>query len=225
MSGSSLIRIPPWRSLTDEQCRSHAPGRAEIPASLAGRALALVEWVQGKGAVSNEAPGIPRNPQGLYGHDHSGPPYGTAIRHPMAVMGGNNGTAWTRRTGAGIQFQPFIVGGSTQRILSVRCPLWVRAFSPSEKAPYSRAYLRFRALNTSAGTITLTVRVRHPGGSTETGTVSVSTTSFVSYALAAPFLRLEPGEHVLDISFSSSSTSILTRLSGLSVGQTALRSH
>jgi hypothetical protein len=80
-------RIVDNRLLTDDEVRSEAYGLHYIAAALAGGTAWLYELASGE-AASSDGAATPPNPQGQTGWDLSGPPWGPAIRHPIAWLGG-----------------------------------------------------------------------------------------------------------------------------------------
>lgn len=129
--------------LTDDRFCSEAIGRNDILGSLAGRARFLYELLTGQNPFPAELPASTPNPQGKLGHDHSGPPWGTAFLHPVAWWSG-------QKADSGLQqpTQPFVsmVEGEPHRVELV---LWNRPhvsdLPQGRIAPYSRLFLFFVA--------------------------------------------------------------------------------
>jgi hypothetical protein len=144
--------------LPNDKVGSLVPARADIPRMLAGRARALNELVDGVTMVAGEAPCIPPNPQGLLGIDFSGPPWGSAWRHPIA-WGGGRTTEETGWQGPDDHSPLRHTAGDPAASLRWRIRNRPHATLPDGYlAPYGSVALLVRARVTS-GTATLTVRI------------------------------------------------------------------
>lgn len=93
--------MTPWgASIPEELIQSEKLAQGTVAEVIAGKTTWLYEWTTGASATLNETPQVAPNPQGTYGHDHSGPPYGAAIPHPFAnnysSPSGATTTDWTR---------------------------------------------------------------------------------------------------------------------------------
>lgn len=145
----------PVRYLENSRFKSEASFRAELYQSLATRARLVEELASGV-ATGDRAISGP-NPQGTLGCDLSGPPWGSAILHPVATSGGlkaTGGVTGERQavetiTATARQVGPFI--------------FWNRPHAELPYpyvAPYSRLYFACRAyslIGASALTVTLQV--------------------------------------------------------------------
>jgi hypothetical protein len=79
-------RIASTLYLTDAATRGHAPTYSETAQSLVGRPRVAWELAHGASAVPGETPSIPLNPQGQYGVDMSGPPFGPCLLMHVASV-------------------------------------------------------------------------------------------------------------------------------------------
>lgn len=107
---------------------------------LVGKTTWLHEFATGQAVSGSQTPQIPMNPQGRYGHDHSGPPYGAAIQHAESVfftMGtGIYSGDWTK------EFPTLILGNNGRPFARQYNRIWVKPFPKwIEGTPYSKAYL------------------------------------------------------------------------------------
>lgn len=143
--------------------RSHAPADAETIKSLAGRARWLYEMASGSpGGDAEHAPACPLNPSGRLGHDHSGPPYGSAFQHPLwcysSVVSGSGYSADNGTTSLWANRAIVVYDGSGAEDIdcNIVARAWVRPFAATEDSPYSRAYPYLTAISVT-GTATLTV--------------------------------------------------------------------
>jgi len=181
--------------LKDGAVETFAAGRAEIPRKLAGAARRLNELVDGVSMVDGEPSVLPPNPQGLIGWDMSGPPWGSAWRHPVAWFGGRgtDSTGWQ----APPEHTPLIhtagdepaaIGGELQNRPHEVLP-------QGYVAPYSSLELLIRARVRSA-TATLTVRGRVDDGPLVSLGTCALTTTMTSYALATHLTMPGGGQNI-----------------------------
>lgn len=231
-------RFGSWQFLTDDECRSEAFGVAKIIRSLVGRAAYLYELASGLPAGDTHV--TPQNPQGQHGLDLSGPPWGSAIRHPIAWMIGKKPSTSTAYG------QPCVIGVSSAAP-AVLGPwsIWVRPFErlpAGSIAPYSLGQLRMRAHNSGAGTSNIDIAIEnltmqdlheHPDTGTYGSTGSYASTSEGSFTWdASPYtgnndpalIPLVPGWNDLLLTFTSDSTNT-TYIEGLVINQIQKRSH
>lgn len=179
--------------LKDAAARTFAHGRAELARGLAGKARWLNELVDGQSAVAGEPPVTPPNPQGLVGIDCSGPPWGSAWRHPVAWVGGRgtDTTDWQ----APAKHTPLIHTAGRQPVGISRWHIRNRCHEvlpAGYTAPYAALQVKLRARVRSA-TATLTVRGRVDDGDLVTlGTASLTTT-MTAFTLSTAKLPLPGG--------------------------------
>jgi hypothetical protein len=215
--GSKITTTWP-AALRDAEVENVASADAEVAQTLAGRARWLYEHATGGPAVSTEPIAVPKNPQGLWGHDHSGPPYGSCFRHLLFGWGGDADTAgWTDPP------NPFELAAWSTGIpsLSLQRRVWVRPFAPVEGAPYSKGYVyvRWQAVTTTSSFV---VTLQSNGGPRKTQSGSVTTTK--TNTTLSNVLDLRPGFNDILIEFTVVSPAAIYLL-GLSVCQIVKRSH
>lgn len=178
---------------TDAKAGSLADARSELVRSLVGRARVLNELVDGRSMVADEPAALPPNPQGLVGLDMSGPPWGSAWRHPVCWFGGRGTDVTTvqQRT----KHTPLIhVAGAPSSVLGP-WSVWVRPFEALPApftAPYAALYLWLRA-RVRSGTATLTITVSVADDDSMQGARTVSTT----VALTTTMTTFQPGALLL----------------------------
>lgn len=175
--------------LTDAAAGSLADARSEMARSLVGRARVLNELVDGRSMVANEPAALPPNPQGLVGLDMSGPPWGSAWRHPVCWFGGRGTDVSTvqQRT----KHTPLIHAAGAPRSVAGPWSVWVRPFESLPApfaAPYAALYLWLRA-RVRSGTATLTITVSVADDESMQGARTVSTT----VALTTTMTAFQPG--------------------------------
>lgn len=133
--------------------RNQAAAVSETARAAAGRARWLYEMATGESGDANEPPALPKNPQGLYGADFSGPPYGVAKRHAMAHSGEPIAFA------ASTYFvdTPTIVANSGIS-KGAHARIWVKPHT-TQQGPYRRLTISLAAnYITIANTLTVSVR-------------------------------------------------------------------
>lgn len=214
--------------LTDAQARSLARADASLIRSLAGRVRWLEEMTSGKSAVDDEEPFAGTNPQGLVGVDLSGPPYGSAILHPIAWFSGAFNAAVIAPPGPLDSIAEKRNGGA-----GVLSPwrIWVRPHAilplPSV-APYSRGLMMVRAHRVGGVDGVVTVTARQLGddpSSAKTGTFTV-TAAEANYTLANTFwVPFVPGTNDVDIRFTHEIAGALVTIDSLMIYNAVKRSH
>lgn len=138
--------IGEWRHLDDDAFKAHSPALSDVIRSLAGRARQLYELATGH--VPDDERTTARNPQGRVGVDLSGPPWGSAMRHPIAWMGDRDeGSTGVQQVAPVIT----LAAGASTTIGPWR--VWNRPHARpqggSAVAPYSRGFLNVEAKRTS----------------------------------------------------------------------------
>lgn len=214
--------------LTDQEAQSEALGVARIARALVGGAAILNELVSGV-AVS-DAPVTPPNPQGLIGMDLSGPPWGSAIRHPIAWIGGAKAA-----TADAYGMSGAIAVDNTRPVQIGPWPVWVRPYErlpyPSI-APYSLGRLSFRGHIASAGAPVLSIVLENwsiaPASDSPTSVAETLTFNSMSEAApsagASPHLDLIPGWNDVFMTITSNSA-IVTTIDSIVVNQIQKRTH
>lgn len=201
--------------LRDVDADGESDAVARVIQSLVGGAAYLFELVAGH-AVSNDSQVTPPNPQGEIGVDLSGPPWGSAIRHPIAWCGG-------MLANAAINYGP----GSVIKVppgtaLSIVGPwrIWVRPFEhlPGEStAPYAIGEISLTGHEASAmAGVFLSVDIRNLSISSapltqekafqiDSGTTTEGTYT-TGFTPTQPRVRLVPGWNTIEIGFSHDGT-------------------
>lgn len=212
--------------LGDTAFRATAPALAETARSLAGRAHELYELATGSPIVAGE-PAITRpNPQGLIGWDLSGPPWGSALTHPVVWFTGRSSDANL--------IQPDSDAGDRYRYtgsnsVSVSFRVWCRPFEqlkPEAVAPLSRLCWILRSYRVSgATTVTATASTWNPrfGGSlndcnlTDNSQIQFTTTAAESNVVTTNLrVNVLPGWNRvhLHVSVGSGTTSVYQLTAG-----------
>lgn len=221
--------IQQWpRALLDERLRAGELADVEVPQALAGRARWLYEHATGAPATDDDEAGVPRNPQGLVGHDHSGPPYGSALRHTIFGWGATRDDVassgdWSTTRGL---IDLHTGGAPDRRSAEVRGKVWVRphvergAGPPfGARAPYDVGHIEIRA-RSATGTQTVNVSWAGDDGINVSETFAVGT-SRASFGLTSK-MRLRSGWNRVWFRFSVTSTTSVFIL-GCSVSQISKR--
>tara|TARA_R110002051_G_scaffold58024_1_gene107049 strand:- start:14150 stop:14848 length:699 start_codon:yes stop_codon:yes gene_type:complete len=169
----------PWpRALKKEETENWAPAKSEAFATLAGRNRWLNEFLRGEfytdrsGSLAQEAPATPANPQGITGLDHSGPPYGPALRHSVAQYHAIKYASGTSplNDDRGIEVPP-------DEGITFPVAFYNKPFSPSTTAPHSMGNLHVRIFNESGAASTMSFRIRGAGADKSLTTASVGNNS------------------------------------------------
>lgn len=123
--------------LEDTAFMGEAKGQAEIARSIVGRTRVNYEVLTGTNPFTDEQPASPRNPQGTLGHDHSGPPWGSAFLHPVVWWGWNKADATNvirPRLGSS-EFYEDTISASTNGITFGPMVFWNRQHAPLPDGP------------------------------------------------------------------------------------------
>ncbi len=214
--------------LRDVDADGESDAVAKVIQALVGGAAYLFELVAGH-AVSNDSQVTPPNPQGEIGIDLSGPPWGSAIKHPIAWIGGAK-----RDTSIGYGMTSVVVCETDVRAVVGPWLIWVRPFEylPTSVAPYSLGEILLRG-HGSITPLDLFVDVRnltisqHPMifSGERTITTSASTDEEVLTPAEGPILvRLVPGWNVIEIGFIHGSA-FDYYIDSITVNQIEKRSH
>lgn len=145
--------------LPDSAFTAQAPAYATAARSLAGRATELYEFATGQSSATGEPPITPPNPQGMTGWDLSGPPWGSALLHPVV---GWSGTAPTTNLIQPDTSATSDLWYSESRPALVVVRFWNRPherLTPTAVAPLARLHWRFASVRI-AGTTTPTATAR-----------------------------------------------------------------
>lgn len=223
--------------LPDAAFKSEAQGIRELLQSLAGRARVAYELAAGTNPyAATEPPASPYNPDHGLGHNHSGPPFGSAFRHPIATISRKKASAGNIQMPASWQAAPKIDNTFAGFTIGPWV-IWNRAFSrlPGGSGmipPYSRAYLRFIAhrLSSTPPTLTIAMRTLYAdgsliGNSEHTDSIVITSTSETGYTSSA-YVDLYPGRNIVVIALSTTAAAANgIVVDSLSLNQIAKRSH
>lgn len=220
--------------MPDSQIRSESRGGIEIPRQLAGKARVLYELAAGESGVPGEEPSSGYNPQGEVGCDQSGPPWGSAFLHPIAVWSGLADDSDVHQPASDLVCS-FNAGLLIPVVMHWR--LWVKPFEPNlpgAEPPYSRAQVWVRGHRFSgAGAATLHGRARNKTLNetfqTEmtgvAGATTASTAEVNLFSSAAFYVRLMPGVNDIVLTFICATAAHAIQLDAVSLLQVAKRSH
>ena len=178
----------PWPNyLKVENVANHQLATAELAQLIAGRNRYLYEMLIGASAFANEAPSIPQNPQGNYGVDNSGAPYGVALRHPLVSL------AYAEQQAGSTQY--FSVPLTNAQI-AIPLEFYVRPFSQYTGTPYSEAASVMRIYNGNASTVNLTATVQLNGKIVEFWNLAGGgATSFAGVINTTDTIPIRPGRN------------------------------
>lgn len=222
-----------YRFLPDSAFTAEAKAYNDIARSLAGRTRHEYELATGKNPFPTEAAASPLNPDARLGHNHSGPPWGSAFLHPVAWVGGKKDSAGNIQ---GTRQVATILPGLT---VSVRnWVVLVRPFAPlpgPAVAPYSRLYLHLIAHLAFAGSSNLLISVRArplngPTGPKRSFTRAITSTSETAHALtpavaSTMWLSMVSGYNTVDIDFKNTGSAQTILVDALVLAQMVKRSH
>ena len=222
---SSVIGALEFRGAFDYRTESRAS--SGMIRSLAARTRYLEELTSGKSAVDDERPCTPPNPQGLTGIDLSGPPWGSAIWHPIFASTGIN-TASMQQPTQSLLLRDGLVSG-IDIYASLRMRFWVRPFDRFRGgvAPYSRGLIVVRSHGDAATATTVTVKAigsGQPASQAQVGTYSNASTSTTSNVLSS-WLDLQPGDNNALLVFQKSGGAPTITIDSVTVYQGVKRSH
>lgn len=165
--------------LPTERVNNNSPAVAEVARTLAGRARWLYEMATGESAAAGETPGITKNPQNLYGVDHSGAPYGVAMQHGVGGIGRclDSGSASNWLDAAHVAID-------STRVTTRKMHLWVKQHAEGA-GPYSELSLDIRAEASASLTAEITLKNLTSGDSATVAAKALSTSfGFYSATLA-----------------------------------------
>lgn len=239
------IYVNDFAFFEDSVFQSEAKAHAEVIKSLAGRARHLYELATGQNPLSGaDPPCTPVNPDGELGVNLSGPPWGSAILHPIAWIGGIKAdipnvvgsrplTSMANADGSVTTGLPPANPTRTIRNWSVRS----RRYTPLDVeqgliSPYSRGYLAIRGW-ASAGTVEARIRVWQTGNDDNKRTDTVefsSTTEAMRSPTSSPALDLyvdlaADGRNEINVEIRNNDTTDTLHISSIAILQVAKRSH
>lgn len=200
---------------------TNAEARASMIRSIAGMSRYVHEMATGISASPGEQACVPLNPQGTYGVDYSGPPFGSAIRHIIAGCGGQPPTA----TLVGEKYAALVSSSTGPVVLSMA--FWNRPHARYDGAPYSRGYLVLRAQKEGIGAPDLDVVCFATGGNVDQARIAThSITSGLpqDYEDNNLYFQLKPGYNTVKMRLTNTSATAV-RVMGYTINQIVKRSH
>jgi hypothetical protein len=220
---------PVYKSAT----RSHAAADAETFKMLAGRPKWLYEMATGVvGGDAAHEPTASLNPNGRLGHDHSGPPYGSAIQHPLFTYSAPETLSGYYINDIGpddLGDRWITVSESKSPRMVAEC--YVRPFPEYNYngyvSPYSRAFL-YIAATVALSSETLNVSMWNAYGDQvkRTDSVTVNDTSWPPQMIefSTAYWDIVPGNNLLAVEFTITGTDDV-RIYSASGNQIVKRSH
>lgn len=216
------------RPLRDTDCDSESDALAFVIQSLAGGAAYLYELISGKAAGDTQL--TPPNPQGEIGIDLSGPPWGSAIRHPIAWLGGAKPD-----TAIGYGMAPVLTVQANARAVIGPWLIWVRPFERLPLpaiAPYSIGRALIRAHDSAGNVDFCDVDVRNlsitndpmPQLGTLNFAPSTSETS-ITPVQANINIPLIPGWNILEFGFAHDDDGETVTIDSIVINQVEKRDH
>lgn len=204
----------PWpKALLNRETGNWAPAKSEVMATLCGRNRWLNEFLRGEFYTRNDAspthfdnpepPATPANPQGLTGLDHSGPPYGSALRHSVATYSSIKYASTNP-----LNDNRFIVIPPNGEAVTMPVVFYNKPFSPTETAPHSKGNLHTRVYNQSgtAGTVTFKISGAGPTKTLTTASVADGSTLQSFFNAADSRFEISSGLNVLEMEVSRSNS-------------------
>lgn len=209
----TLKRFISSKSLLAAEAASVAPAVADsLAESILGRSRLLWELATGENPVVDDEGATALNPQGKRGVDRSGPPWGTACRHPLWTYESEANQTSTLVYG---RTQPWIkinnVGEAQRRSITFE----VRPFQERPLTPYSRGILQvsgFRLGGAGVGSVTATITCLSNDEASSTSSTLTCTTTALTAATGVPFFALRPGVNTVTVEVE------LTAKSGVATG-------
>ena len=219
--------LDPRTPLYNSQTRSHAPLDSEMVKALAGRSAGLYELATGDLAGgTDEAPVAPLNPSGRVGHDHSGPPYGSAIQHPLWAIGSCQTASVFSRDDGTNYYDNSVVGITADINPTLVCKFYCRPFPEYEGSPYSRAYLSLTAIHgVSSGTLYADLWSADNPDDVQSASTTINDTAWppTVWSPTGAYWRVRPGWNTHYLRLRSSNTNIVVY--SVSANQIVKRSH
>jgi hypothetical protein len=218
-SGNRFVSFYP-NALRDDETSSYAEADAETIQSVAGRSQWLHEWATGGPPTIGEEPRVPRNPRGLYGHDHSGPPFGSAFRHPLFTWSASRASfgGWSNYD------TEMLIDASAASVVFFSGRVFVRRFPGYiTDTPYSRCYVQVR-LVCDSGTRQIAVHLKANDDEDYQNTSVTAGTTAVTFSLSR-YLRMRPGWNTIKISLRGEAAGAITRVCAIAGSQIVKRSH
>jgi hypothetical protein len=217
------------RPLADVEADSESDALATVIQSLTGGAAFLYELVSGT-RVTRDTEVTPANPQGSVGVDLSGPPWGSALLHPIAWLGGAKPD-----TAIGYGIAPACTVQANARAVVGPWLIWVRPFERLPLpfiAPYSIGVIHIRAHDSAGGVDFCDVDVRNLSitGDPSPQLGALQFAPGTSEASITPVqgdikIPLVPGWNVLELGFAHDDDGETVTIDSIVVNQVKKRTH
>lgn len=162
---------------------SEVAGYARATGSMAslviGKAQSLIEYATGGPPLGETGQLTEKNPQGLFGVDLSGPPWGPARLHNVANLSGYKGGTYSR--------EDYFDANA------VRVFRWFqKPFARGNLAPYSRAYIGIIVKLDSGGSVAASLTIRDQNGNQKSIVTTVASTT-AAMILNGEYIDAVPG--------------------------------
>lgn len=179
--------------LREEAARAHAGAYSETAISVVGRARLAWELAHGESGVPGEPAGSPLNPQGLVGVDMSGPPWGPALRLPVAQISFSTTNESVTPT------HNSVIGA--ERVVLPVLHFWNRphAVRDDGTSPLSRLLVRFRATRSGPNVSTTFVILAENLTTGDRQATSHTFTSNTTSNVDGPVLLCAPGRNAVRV--------------------------
>jgi hypothetical protein len=220
--------------LPDSAFAADARATADIPRSLAGRTRRIYQHLTGDPLDDGEPP--PLNADARIGHNHRGPPFGSAFRHPVAWMTGKKDNAGNLQQVADNNVCS-LAAGTTDNPTSFSIRDWIIWVPPfwrptnGDMPPYGKLYLKLYGFVSSAvnSDFEVTCSARELFGESGSPTSQTMRLSTTTEAAATdiddePFIFTVGGYNAINISIANPSAQDVT-ITALSICQTVKRRH
>lgn len=222
--------------LPPAQFRSQAPAHTSVLRSLAGRVRYLYELISGEvPSTAADMPCTPLNPDGEIGINKSGPPWGSALLHPIAWIGGHKTIASSSVIGARALTSIVNADGTVTDGIAPGATFsikdWMvhtRRYAPIPGAPYSKGQIMVRGYSSAASQVDFRIRARRSGESWITHDDSFAGTAAedILFDVADVHVPFDPlGRQAIDIEVINTDTTQSLNLVCISILQAVKRNH
>lgn len=194
-----------------------AKAHIDVPRSLAGRTRCIYELLTGENPMNGQEPAATAlNPDARLGHNHRGPPHGSAFRHPLAWKTGKKDNAGNLQQPAQtlVAFVPNTLDPDNPGSVNIRD--WLIFVPPywrpqdGSRAPYSKLFLKVYGFVSSAVNTDFEVGISArplfgEGISPTNQTMRLSTTAEAAATVIddEPFILVDGGYNHVNINFTN----------------------
>jgi len=216
----SVSRYGSRDALMNSETASRATAKVDVVRSIVGRTRFLYEMASGGTAVAGDDPVAPKNPSGDVGCNHSGPPFGAAMRHCVWWASGIKAASstWVQNSNVTPAAGIFTGTGTVSSQQIVNAYFYLRPFANwtinDKVAPYARLRGSYSAYATGNCSMTCKVLYAPVGGGEATGwetlfTDSITTTD-TQFLSSAFMVKAVPGWNNIQLCFYGSNTEQIT---------------